>query len=91
MDTRLPDTWRSSLYDSTQRTDSRCNGYLGGALFMTLLIRQANHIKPFQAKIPLDKTSHIATCNISVVRKYSQPTVGGSPSHNYRRVKNWGK
>ena len=63
----------------------------GDALFMTLLIRQDNHIKPFQAKIPLDKTSHIAKYNISGVRKYSWPAVGGSASHNYRRVKNWGK
>lgn len=91
MDTRLPVTWRYSLYDSTQGTDWRCNGYLGGALFMTLLIRQDNHIKPFQAKIPLDKTSHIAKYNINGIRKYSWPTVGGSASHNYRRVKNWGK
>ena len=91
MDTRLPVTCRSSLYDSTQGTDWRCKGYLGDALLMTLLIRQANHIKPFQAKIPLDKTSHTAKCNTNRVRKYSWPTVGGSASHNYREMTNGGK
>lgn len=88
MDTRLSVTWRPSLSDSTWGQTGDAMAIWGDALFMTLLIRQDNHIKPFQAKIPLDKTSHIAKCNISGVRKYSWPAVGGSASHNYRRVKN---
>lgn len=43
---------------------------------MALLIRQANHVKPFQTNTPLDKRSHMAKSNIDGGRKYSLLTVG---------------
>lgn len=91
LDTGLPDTWRSSLYDSTPSGQTRDAMAIWGVLSSpALLIRQANHtLKPFQAKIPLDKTSHtpraISQCGQKVFSAHS----GRLSSHNYRRVKNW--
>ena len=64
-----------SLWGQTGEAVATWGGW-GGALLMALLIRQANHIKPFQTNIPLDKRSHMAKSNTNGGRKYSLLTVG---------------